>query len=154
LTARLPLLFLVSVLPGLFGCGAARTRTIADELRNDSKEQQFLHDSVRLHWDGRRWGDGARASEFLEDGGDRLLFQDWLETERERIRLVDITILKVEISDADMEAADGHIRTGTAHLRVEGYTLPAQIVEKKRVEQEWYRSTSGWWVIWEEPAAE
>ena len=120
-------------------------------MRKEVKEEQLLHDSARLHWEGRRWNDSVRAAKFIEDAGRRVLFQDWMETELEDYRIVDFTLLEVEISPEDPNAPEQHKRTGKVWVRVEGYALPAQILEREKVSQEWYRSSTGWWVEWEPP---
>ena len=48
---------------------------------------------------------------------------------------------------------DGKFREALVTVSVEGYSLPGQVLEKKLVQQRWYRSNAGWWIVWVPPEA-
>lgn len=123
-------------------------------LQREDKEQKLLEDSARLYWEAIRWGDEERASAFIEQPGDRVLFKDWFIEDKEKNRVEEANILQVvmtpELEEPDQ---DGVLRRATVYVRTRGYTYPDQIVRSERITQPWYRTVQGWFVEWDRDAA-
>jgi hypothetical protein len=64
-----------------------------------------------------------------------------------------VAVLKIDLQPPPESAAQGETwRTGTVLVKVEGYTLPAQIVRTEEIEQTWFRTPSGWFLQWDPDA--
>ena len=117
-------------------------------IRTPEQEKQFLADSARIYWEGVRWGDAERSSNFIEGPDDRGVFRSRFEDRREQERVVDAEILRVRV--IPVEGADeGALMMGEVLLRVEAYALPAQVLKDNELEQAWYRTAGGWWLTWD-----
>ncbi len=140
------------ILLSALGCATVDTKAIND----DGEEKTLLSDSARLYWQGVRWEDSELSSNFIELEDDRALFRSRMEDRLKEEKLVEATILRVRVMDVEGASIPltGTWRTGTVLVRLEGYTLPAQIVVTEEREQSWYRTASGWWLDWEEDAEE
>ena len=145
---RLAALLLVLLLPAL---GASACIGPRQSVKDDSMYQQHLAKSAQLYWDGVRWGDHERATTFIQDSGLQVRFRYWLEDEREEYRISDVDLMQIELGPELDIPVNGHERTAKVHLRVEGYTFPAQVVKKENVTQTWYRTPTGWFVEWDPP---
>jgi hypothetical protein len=135
----------------LSGCAVDRSA-----IRSDDHEQSYLRESADLYWDSVRWGDIERASAFIERPEDRVLFRVRLQDRQEMRRLTEASVLRalvIKPTQLDEPDAEGRWRTGEVLVRTEGYTLPAQIVKTEELTQEWYRTTAGWWLYWDEADA-
>ena len=122
------------------------------EAQQEAHDNELVQDSARLYWEAVRWGDGSKAASFLEDADERLLFEAWLEDQKETRRYTDVQVLQVKMHPEEEEPATDKLRMATAHIRVKSYTLPAQVLTSETLQQEWYKSPDGWWVEWEYPA--
>ena len=148
--SSLPLLLLLSA-----GC---RHSVDQDAIRQAEQEKQYLSDSARIYWDGLRWGDTEKISAFIEDEEDRALFRSRMEDRHKKERLVDVEVLRVKlITTTEAELAGtvlppGAVFLGDVRVRTEGYSLPAQILRTEEHQQDWYRTTAGWWVAWDPDA--
>lgn len=116
-----------------------------------SKDEETLQKSAHIYWDGVRWGDWERAGVFIEDKDQRVAFRYWLQDGQEARRISDIVIMQVDVGPDLEPPVNGRWREGTVHVRLEGYTLPAQVVEKEMVTQTWYRTSLGWFAEWSLP---
>ena len=119
--------------------------------QTDAHDQELVSDSARLYWEAVRWGDGSKAASFLEDPGRRLLFEAWLEDQKETIRYEDVQVLQVQLHSEEEDLPPDRIRSATAHIRVKSYALPGQILKSETLKQEWYKSSAGWWIDWMPP---
>lgn len=118
--------------------------------RAEAKEQELLGRSVKVYWDAVRWGDAEKAASFLEDPQARAIYRDQLEQERAGRRVEDYSLLQVSLNPRP--EAPGALREARVTVRVSGYTLPQQIVKSERLDQVWYRTLTGWYLRWEDPA--
>ena len=69
-----------------------------------------------------------------------------MEDDWERYRVTDALIMQVELAPPVSDPAAP--RTAKVHVRVKGYAMPAQVLDKQNVEQDWYRTPTGWWLEW------
>ena len=134
--------------PARTDADAASTR----EAQVEAHDIELVKDSARLYWDAVRWGDGSKAASFLEDPDERLLYEAWLEDQKESIRYEDVMVLQVKMVPEPEEPQADRLKEATAHIRVKRYQLPAQVLESETLQQEWYKSATGWWIDWELPA--
>jgi len=134
----------IIVWASLQGCALDRAA-----VRSDSQEQIMLHEAAQRYWDSLRWGFFDEAALVIEDEGARTLYQRELEASQQRWRLTEAEVLRVKVivpPEDEQPDAQGRWRTGTVLTRTEGYTFPAQIVRVEDREQQWYRTTDGWWL--------
>jgi hypothetical protein len=117
----------------------------------EARDIELLQRSTNLYWEGVRWNDSEKASNFIEDSNKRLTFAAWLDTQNEGRKLLDAKIIGVDIHQ--VEDNDKVRRTATIRIAIEGYTVPEQILKKSVETQTWYRSASGWWLEWTPPTA-
>ncbi|MEL6346913.1 MAG: hypothetical protein AAFV53_27620 [Myxococcota bacterium] len=120
-------------------------------LRDDAHEREWLATSARLYWQGLRWSDVDRAANFIESDLDRAAFRAHLDDQLQQQRVIDATVLQVQISEDPERTKGDPWRTGAVKVRVEGYTLPAQVVQIDDIQQAWYRTPTGWWLTWSPP---
>ena len=95
-------------------------------------------------------GNGSKAP-VLEEPGMRLVYEAWLEDQKDATRYEDVQVLQVQIQQEESESDTPTLRKATAYIRIKSYTLPEQILESETVQQEWYKSSSGWWITWDPP---
>jgi len=151
--ARLILLFLTTPL----GCATTGSGSGAGSRANSAAQvaahdTELVHGSAEQYWHAVRWGDGSSAATFIEEPNQRLLYETWLSDQQDSIRYVDAQVLQVQLespTDADPTAES---TLATVYVRVERYTLPAQVLEEETLRQSWYKSDAGWWVSWEYPS--
>ena len=122
-----------------------------EQAQMEAHDVSLVQDSARLYWDAVRWGDGSKAASFLEEPGMRLVYEAWLEDQKDSTRYEEVVVLQVQIEPDEDESASAVLQTATAYIRIKSYTLPEQILESKTIQQEWYKSASGWWITWEPP---
>lgn len=122
-----------------------------DQAQMDAHDIALVQDSARLYWEAVRWGDGSKAASFLEEPGMRLVYEAWLEDQKDATRYEDVQVLQVQIQPEESESDSPTLRKATAYIRIKSYTLPEQILESETVQQEWYKSSSGWWITWDPP---
>lgn len=116
----------------------------------DAREMEFLQRSANLYWEGVRWNDSEKAANFIEDPGARLEFQAWLDDQGDERKITDVKIIRVNVQAVN--AKDSPInRTAVIKVSAEGYTMPEQVLKKTIETQEWYRTSSGWWLRWTPP---
>lgn len=116
-----------------------------------SKEESHLLRSAGIYWQAVRWADPDRASVFIEDPAQRLLYKEWLEKQSEVRRYEEATVIQAVIGEERDKPVDGRTREAVVFVRARGYELPAQILETWKVRQTWYRTPHGWFVEWEDP---
>ena len=116
-----------------------------------SKEESNLLRSAEIYWHSVRWADAERASVFIEDPSQRLLFKEWLERQADERRYEEATVVQAVIGAEKDKPVDGRTREAVVFVRTRGYELPAQILQTWKVRQTWYRTTTGWFVEWEDP---
>jgi hypothetical protein len=121
--------------------------------KKDEREHSALAKSAETYWRNLRWNDVEGAALFVEHANDRLLYQTLLDTEITTKKIIEARVLRVDVSPEKRrdEITDGKMREALVTVSVEGYTLPGQVLEKKLVEQRWYRSNAGWWIVWTAP---
>jgi hypothetical protein len=121
--------------------------------KKDERENQQLAKSAEAYWRSVRWNDVEGASSFVERPDDRLMYQQHLDDEASRRKVIEARVLRIEVSPERRknEITDGKVREAKVTVSVEGYTLPGQVLEKKMIQQQWYRSTAGWWIVWVAP---
>ncbi len=124
----------------------------AREAQAEAHDMTLVQDSARLYWEAVRWGDGSKAASFLEDPDQRLLYEAWLEDQKETTRYLEIQVLQVKLHAEEVDPPPNRLRIATAHIRVKSYALPAQVLESKTLQQLWYKSPNGWWIDWEPSA--
>jgi hypothetical protein len=115
-------------------------------IRQEDQERDKLAESATKYWDGVRWEVDDQSAMFI-DADDRALFRSRIEQQRKTERLVDVAVLQVTL-DPQPEQHTDTWRTGTVLVKVEGYTLPAQIVRTEEVSQTWVRTPTGWFLQW------
>lgn len=118
----------------------------------EARDIELLQRSANLYWEGVRWNDSEKASNFIEDPNKRMTFQAWFDTQSEGRKLLDAKVIGVEIKQVE-DQTKMITRTATIRVATEGYTIPDQILKKGVDIQVWYRSSSGWWLEWTAPAA-
>lgn len=150
LLASLLLLAPAATLTGL-GTGCAGAKKL---VKDDAMEKETLRKAALIYWEGVRWGDADRASVFIQDADLRVAFSYWLEDEQEARRISDVAIMQIELGPEIDPPSEGREKEATVHLRIEGYELPAQIVDKRQEEQTWYRTQTGWYAEWTAPTEE
>ena len=116
-----------------------------------SKEESNLIRSAEIYWHSVRWADAEKASVFIEDPAQRLLFKEWLERQSEKRRYEETTVIQVVLGDERDKPVDGRTREAVVFVRARGYELPEQILQTWKVRQTWYRNPTGWFVEWEDP---
>ena len=117
----------------------------------DAREMELLQRSATLYWEGVRWNDTEKAANFVEDPGARLEFQAWLDDQADNRKIIDVKIIRVDVKTIEDKNSPIN-RKATIKVASEGYTLPDQVLKKTIEAQEWYRTASGWWVMWSPPA--
>ena len=133
------------------GTGCAGAKKL---VKDDAMEKETLRKAATIYWEGVRWGDADRSSAFIQDSDLRVAFSYWLEDEQEERRISDVAIMQIEMGPEIDPPREGREREATVHLRIEGYELPAQIVDKRQEEQLWYRTQTGWYAEWTAPTEE
>jgi hypothetical protein len=134
-------------LPAFMGACAAP----AEAIKTDAHDPELLSDSVRLHWEGVRWGDPEKAAKFIENGATRTAYKHWLHTQAKSHKFVDVKVMAMDLGPELDPPMDGRSRTADVRVLVEGYTFPQQVLEELNITQRWYRNTHGWWLEWEAP---
>jgi hypothetical protein len=128
------------------GCAAP-----VQAIKAEAHDPELLSDSVRLHWDGVRWGDHDKAGKFIESIPTRTAYKDWLHTQAKSHKFVGIKVLGVDLGPELDPPQDGRSRTAEVRVMVEGYTFPQQVLHELTITQTWYRNTQGWWLEWTSP---
>jgi hypothetical protein len=118
----------------------------------EARDIELLQRSANLYWEGVRWNDSEKASNFIEDPKKRMTFQAWFDNQSEYRKLLDAKVIGVDIKQVQ-DHTKMVTRTATIRVATEGYTIPDQILKKGVDTQIWYRSASGWWLEWTEPVA-
>lgn len=131
----------------------ATSKRSVNARKKDERENEQLAKHAEAYWRSLRWNDVEGASTFIERPDDRLLFQQHLDDEAKRRKVVEARILRIDVSPERRknEITDGRVREALVTVSIEGYTLPGQVLEKKMIQQRWYRSNAGWWVLWVPP---
>ena len=132
---------------------AASKRSV-NARKKDEREHQHLAKSAEAYWHSVRWNDVELASSFIEEANDRLMFQQHLDDQSRNRKIIEARILRIDVSPEKRknEVSDGKVREALVTVSVEGYTLPDQVLEKKMIQQRWYRSAAGWWIVWTAPS--
>jgi len=140
---------MLAILASFLSCIPADVQAI----RKDDQERDQLADAARLYWEGVRWEVDDQSADFIDEEN-RALFRSRVEEQRKMERIIEATILKVTVNEAPVEqtAKTDSWRTGTVLVKLEGYTLPAQIVRIEEVSQEWNRTPDGWFLQWDPEA--
>ncbi|MFT5680687.1 MAG: hypothetical protein ACI8RZ_001593 [Myxococcota bacterium] len=136
------------VLLTTFSCIHADTQAI----RQDDQEKKQLSEAAQEYWDGVRWEVDDQSAMFINED-DRALFRSRVDEQRDLERLVEATVLQVTLDPAlEITTQNETWRTAIVLTKVEGYTLPAQIVRTEEVSQTWFRTPSGWFLEWDPDA--
>lgn len=117
-------------------------------IRDDAHERQLLSTSARLHWDGVRWGDVDRASQFIEAPELRAAYRLHFGEQLSQKRFTEVAVVNVTVHEDPERGPSDPWRTGDVLVRAEAFTLPAQIVKVEDIAQRWYRTPDGWWLDW------
>ncbi|HCH61970.1 MAG TPA: hypothetical protein DFR83_04135 [Deltaproteobacteria bacterium] len=116
-----------------------------------SKEESHLVRSAEIYWHSVRWADAEKASVFIADPSQRLLFKEWLERQSDKRRYEEATVIQVVLGEERDKPINGRTREAVVFVRARGYELPEQILQTWKYRQTWYRTTTGWFVEWEDP---
>jgi hypothetical protein len=143
--AALPTALATAVVP-LGGCAGANANR-----KGGSKEESHLIRSAEIYWHSVRWADAEKASVFIADPSQRLLFKEWLERQSDKRRYEEATVIQVVLGEERDKPVDGRTREAVVFVRARGYELPEQILQTWKYRQTWYRTTTGWFVEWEDP---
>lgn len=135
------------------GVGAAASACAGSQAnrKGTSKDEGALIRSAEIYWQAIRWTDADRASVFIEDPGQRVLFKDWVDKQQSERRYEEATVIQAVVGDEHDKPVNGRLREAVVYVRAHGYELPAQILETWRIKQTWYRTTTGWFVEWHDP---
>ena len=117
-------------------------------VRDDNFDSQELTDAAGEYWRALRWGDAPRAKSFLEQANVKLAFDEWFHDEGKDKKITDATILTVTLEPKVEPQVGNHVRDATVTVRKEGYSMSDLSVREETVEQKWYRTESGWFVVW------
>jgi hypothetical protein len=129
----------------LFLLACAATNPV---LKDDKKQSQELAEAAGQYWRALRWGDAPRAKSFLEGAELKLAFDEWLNAEGKDNKITDVLVLDVLLDPVPEKIVDHRVREGTVTIRTEGYAIADNVVHEETVEQRWYRTESGWYVVW------
>jgi hypothetical protein len=158
MTILLPLFLAFSALPAAADSKATDTVKSAKiskaqrrkQSKAESRDMEMLQRSATLYWEGVRWNDTEKASNFIENPGARLEFQAWLDEQNADHKILDVKIIGVDVQNVtDKESPIS--RTAVIKVASEGYKMPDQVLKKTVEAQQWYRTASGWWVQWAPP---
>ena len=118
--------------------------------KKEAKELELLQRSATLYWEGVRWNDIEKSAAFIENGNDRMEFQQWLEEKIEGHKILEARVIRVDVEEIENRKSE---ITKIANLSVsmQAYTMPAQVLKKEIFHQRWYRKQTGWWLEWESP---
>jgi hypothetical protein len=117
-------------------------------VRDDNFDSQELTDAAGEYWRALRWGDAPRAKSFLERADVKLAFDEWFHDEGKDHKITDATILTVTLQPKPEVPTGTHVRDATVTVRKEGYSVNDLSVREETVEQKWYRTETGWFVVW------
>ena len=117
-------------------------------VRDDNFDSQELTDAAGEYWRALRWGDAPRAKSFLERSDVKLAFDEWFHSEGKDHKITDATILTVTLEPKTEVPVGNHVRDATVTVRKEGYSMSDLSVREETVEQKWYRTEAGWFVVW------
>jgi hypothetical protein len=129
----------------LFLLACAATNPV---LKDDKRQSQELTEAAGQYWRALRWGDAPRAKSFLEDADVKRAFDEWLNAEGKEQKLTDVLVLNVLLDPPADKPVDHRLREGTVTIRTEGYAVTDNVVHEETVDQRWYRTESGWYVVW------
>ena len=76
-----------------------------------SKEESHLVRSAGIYWHSVRWADAEKASIFIEDPAQRLLFKEWLERQSDKRRYEEATVIQAVMADG-VAQGQGGVRPG------------------------------------------
>ena len=118
--------------------------------KKEAKELELLQRSATLYWEGVRWNDIEKSAAFIENGNDRMEFQQWLEEKIEDHKILEARVIRVDVEAIDDRKSD---ITKIANLSVsmQAYKMPEQVLKKEVFHQRWYRKQTGWWLEWVSP---
>jgi hypothetical protein len=117
-------------------------------VKDDQFDSQELTDAAGEYWRALRWGDAPRAKSFLERADVKLAFDEWFHAEGKDHKITDATILTVTLEPKAETPTGTHVRDATVTVRKEGYSVSDLSVREETVEQKWYRTETGWFVVW------
>jgi hypothetical protein len=117
-------------------------------LKDDARDSQELTDAAGEYWRALRWGDAPRAKSFVERSDVKLAFDQWFHDEGKAQKITEATILSVSLDPKAETSIDHHVRDATVTVRKEGYATSDLVLREETVEQRWYRTESGWFVVW------
>jgi hypothetical protein len=117
-------------------------------VKDDQFDSQELTDAAGEYWRALRWGDAPRAKSFLERADVKLAFDEWFHDEGKDHKITEATILTVTLEPKAETPTGTHVRDATVTVRKEGYSMSDLSVREETVEQKWYRTESGWFVVW------
>jgi hypothetical protein len=117
-------------------------------VRDDQQQSQELTEAAGQYWRALRWGDAVRAKAFLEGAEVKLAFDEWLNAEGKDHKITDVAVLHVRLDPATEKPTGDHVREATVTIRTEGYAVSDLIVHEETVDQRWYRTQTGWFVVW------
>ncbi len=131
------------MLPILLACAATNPA-----VRDEQKQSQEVTEAAGQYWRALRWGDAVRAKAFLEGSDLKLAFDEWLNDEGKDHKITDVAVLNVRLDPAAEKPPDHHVREATVTIRKEGYAVTDLVVHEETIDQRWYRTESGWYVVW------
>ncbi len=138
--------FVVLLTGAIAACGSAHSQR-----PSGTKEESNLLRSAEIYWQAVRWSDGERASVFIENPAQRVLYKEWLDRQMESRRYEEVTVIQAVLGPELEKEENGRTREAVLFIRARGYELPEQILQTWRVRQTWYRTPMGWFVEWEDP---
>ncbi len=118
-------------------------------LRDDDKEKKDLSKRTELFWRAVRWQDPQSASVYIEDEDARRLWVGAMTEQVDKVRFVDVALQDLALGERSADPKAERVQEASVKVRVESYTLPAQVLSTRTVSQTWYRSHDGWFLHWE-----
>jgi hypothetical protein len=130
-------------------CAASHDPAKPPTERDDERDVQALSDAAGAYWRALRWGDADTAKAFVEDEAKKLAFDEWLTEDVKTNKITDTEVLRITLDKVAGGGApvEGH-RGATVTVRTEGYRVDDLVVHLQTVDQQWYHTDIGWYVVW------
>ena len=118
--------------------------------KKEAKELELLQRSATLYWEGVRWNDIEKSANFIENGNDRMEFQQWLEEKIEGHKIMEARVIRVDVEPI-YERKSEITKIANLSVAMQSYKMPEQVLTKEVFHQRWYRKQTGWWLEWVSP---
>ena len=164
ISALIPLLFIFGSVIAVPAFAQTETETASNEKKKkkrkrrsnpkkEAKELELLQRSATLYWEGVRWNDIEKSANFIENGNDRMEFQQWLEEKIEGHKILEARVIRVDVEPV-LERKSEITKIANLSVAMQSYKMPDQVLTKAVFHQRWYRKQTGWWLEWVSPIVE